>query len=70
MAAAKKLTSRLAPPLHSILLVGFGVLLLGDSVSGTQLVGYGIELCGLVAFKTPEQDWVVYVAKAKSLVGR
>lgn len=50
--------------------MAFGVLLLGESVSGTQLIGYGIALSGLVAFKTPEQDWVVYVAKAKSLVGR
>lgn len=65
-----KLTACSLLALCSILLVAFGVLLLGDSVSGTQLMGYGIALCGLIAFKTPEKDWLVYVAKAKSLVGR
>lgn len=50
--AASSLTLTLAGVLKDILLILGSMLLLGDTVSGLQFLGYAIALAGLVAFKT------------------
>ena len=67
--SASSLVLTLSGVVKDILLVVGSVLLLGSTVTFVQLVGYGIALLGLVAFKTKKEVWDAYVARAKAVVG-
>ncbi|GAA5930611.1 hypothetical protein JCM10213_000759 [Rhodosporidiobolus nylandii] len=67
---ASSLVLTLSGVLKDILLVAGSVVLFGSTVTGVQLLGYGIALGGLFVFKTPADQMAAYIAHAKALVGR
>ena len=67
--SASSLVLTLSGVVKDILLVIASVLLLGSTVTFTQMIGYSIALLGLVAFKTKKEVWDSYVARAKAIVG-
>lgn len=66
---ASSLVLTLSGVIKDILLVFGSVLLLGSTVTFTQLVGYGIALLGLVVFKTKKEVTDEYIARIKQAVG-
>ncbi|GAA95225.1 uncharacterized protein L969DRAFT_15297 [Mixia osmundae IAM 14324] len=67
---ASSLVLTLSGVLKDILLVTASVLLMGSSVTITQLAGYSIALTGLVLFKTKPEIVDQIMDGAKKLVGR
>jgi len=68
--AASSLVLTLSGVIKDVLLVLGSVVILGSTVTLTQLIGYSIALFGLVVFKTKQEVVDAYIDKAKSLVGR
>ncbi|KAL7006547.1 hypothetical protein EMMF5_003968 [Cystobasidiomycetes sp. EMM_F5] len=67
---ASSLVLTLSGVLKDILLVTASVVFMGSIVTGPQIIGYGVALLGLVAFKTKKETMDEYLARAKALVGR
>ncbi|KAK4057689.1 hypothetical protein OIO90_001337 [Microbotryomycetes sp. JL221] len=67
---ASSLVLTLSGVLKDILLVVGSVVLMGSTVTMTQIVGYGIALLGLVVFKTKQEIVDQYVIKIKSMMRR
>jgi len=66
---ASSLALTLSGVIKDILLVAGSVVLLGSTVTFTQLVGYSIAIIGLVAFKNSKDVFDGYIARVKSVVG-
>lgn len=66
---ASSLVLTLSGVIKDILLVVGSVVLMGSTVTFLQVVGYGIALLGLVAFKTKPEIVDQYVARFKAVVG-
>ncbi|KAM0793492.1 hypothetical protein ACM66B_000932 [Microbotryomycetes sp. NB124-2] len=67
---ASSLVLTLSGVLKDILLVVGSVVLMGSTVTVTQVVGYSIALMGLVVFKTKQEIVDQYVIKIKGLMRR
>ncbi|GAA5857074.1 hypothetical protein JCM8547_007945 [Rhodosporidiobolus lusitaniae] len=67
---ASSLVLTLSGVIKDILLVGGSVLLMGSTVTATQMLGYSIALLGLVVFKLPKETVDQQVIKIRGALGR
>lgn len=56
--------------MKDILLVAGSVIILGSTVTFTQMLGYSIALFGLLVFKTKQEVVDQYILRARGLMGR
>lgn len=67
---ASSLVLTLSGVVKDILLVAGSVLIMGSTVTFTQMVGYAIALAGLVVFKLPKETTDKLMLQARSAFGR
>ncbi|GAA5891115.1 hypothetical protein JCM6882_006427 [Rhodosporidiobolus microsporus] len=67
---ASSLVLTLSGVIKDILLVGGSVVLMGSTVTFTQMLGYGIALAGLVVFKLPKETVDQHIIKFRTALGR
>ncbi|GAA5972275.1 hypothetical protein JCM11641_002386 [Rhodosporidiobolus odoratus] len=67
---ASSLVLTLSGVIKDILLVVGSVVLMGSTVTGTQMLGYSIALFGLFVFKLPKETVDQHVIKIRSALGR
>ncbi|BGP12641.1 hypothetical protein JCM10213_008779 [Rhodosporidiobolus nylandii] len=67
---ASSLVLTLSGVIKDILLVLGSVIIMGSTVTGTQALGYGIALFGLVVFKLPKETVDQHVIKLRTALGR
>ncbi|KAM0755807.1 TPT-domain-containing protein [Meredithblackwellia eburnea MCA 4105] len=67
--AASSLVLTLSGVIKDILLVVGSVVIMGSTVTFTQVIGYGIALAGLVVFKTPPEVLNAYIVRFKAAMG-
>lgn len=67
---ASSLVLTLSGVIKDILLVVGSVVIMGSTVTLTQMVGYAIALAGLVVFKLPKETTDGYLARIRHALGR
>lgn len=67
---ASSLVLTLSGVIKDILLVLGSVVIMGSTVTFTQMVGYAIALAGLVVFKLPKETTDKLMLQARSAFGR
>ncbi|KAK4702099.1 hypothetical protein P7C70_g4131, partial [Phenoliferia sp. Uapishka_3] len=68
--SASSLVLTLSGVIKDILLVTGSVVIMGSTVSFTQMVGYSIALAGLVVFKTPQDVLNAHIVRARAMISR
>ncbi|ORY69271.1 triose-phosphate transporter family-domain-containing protein [Leucosporidium creatinivorum] len=68
--SASSLVLTLSGVIKDILLVAGSVLIMGSTVTFTQMLGYSIALAGLVVFKTKQEIVDQHILKIRSLLSR